>query len=92
MCHHLGILSLIALQRDLYKPSSIKTLPAGEEIECALLSCITTPISDDLPSPTELLNSRKFRSRLSVPVAQPEQHRDYRNAMKVNTKKVSAVQ
>ena len=63
------------------KSSIIKTLQVGEEIETSLLAYRSTPLSAELPSPAELLNSRKFRSRLPTIVVQLEQHRGYRNTM-----------
>ena len=71
------------------KSSIIKTLQAGEETETALLAYRSTPLNAELPSPAELLNSRKFRSRLPMIVAQLEQHRGYRNTMQMNKEKQS---
>ena len=71
------------------KSSIIKTLQVWEEIETALLAYISMPLSAELPSPAELLNSRKFRSRLPMIVVQLEQHRGYRNAMQMDKEKES---
>ena len=38
-----------------------KAMEGGEDMHLAILSNITTPLNHSLPSPTELLNSRKFR-------------------------------
>ena len=71
------------------KSSIIKTLQAGEGIETALLAYRSTPLSAELSSPAELLNSRKFRSRLPTIVVQPEQHTGYRNTMQIDKEKQS---
>ena len=69
------------------KSSIIKTLQEGEEIKAALLAYRSTPLSAELFSPAELLDSRKFRSRLPMIVVQPEQHRGYRNTMQMYKEK-----
>ena len=42
----------------------IKTMEEGEDIDLALLTYKATPLSHNLPSPAELLNSRKYRTLL----------------------------
>ena len=42
------------------KASLIKTIEAGEDIDLALLTYKTMPLSHTLPSPAELLNSRLY--------------------------------
>ena len=59
--------------------SIIKTLQVGKEIETALLAYRSTPLSAELPSPAELLNSRKF-----MIVVQLEKHRGNRNTMQMD--------
>ena len=41
-----------------------KTMEEGEDIDLALLTYKTTPLSHRLPSPAELLNSRKYKTPL----------------------------
>ena len=46
------------------KNSLTKAMEGGEDLHLAILSYITTPLNHSLHSPTELLNSRKFRCLL----------------------------
>ena len=46
------------------KNSLTKAMEGGEDPHLAILSYITTPLNHSLPSPAELLNSRKFRCLL----------------------------
>ena len=46
------------------KASLIKTMEEGEDVNLALLTYKATPLSHNLPSPAELLNSRKYRTLL----------------------------
>ena len=46
------------------KASLIKTMEEGEDMDLALLTYKTTPLSHRLPSPAELLNSRKYKTLL----------------------------
>ena len=46
------------------KASLMKTLEEGEDVNLALLTYKTTPLSHRLPSPAELLNSRKYKTLL----------------------------
>ena len=46
------------------KASLIKTMEEGEDIDLALLTYKATPLSHNLLSPAELLNSRKYRTLL----------------------------
>ena len=48
------------------KNSLTKAMEGGEDLHLAILSYITTPLNHSLPSPAELLNSRKFRCILSI--------------------------
>ena len=40
----------------------IKTIDEGEDVDLALLTYKTTPLNHRLPSPAELLNSRKYKT------------------------------
>ena len=46
------------------KASLIKTMEEGEDMDLALLTYKTTPLSHRLPPPAELLNSRKYKTLL----------------------------
>ena len=46
------------------KASIIKTMEEGEDMDLALLTYKTTPLSHRLPLPAELLNSRKYKTLL----------------------------
>ena len=46
------------------KASLIKTIEEGEGVDLALLTYKTTPLNHKLPSPAELLNSRKYKTLL----------------------------
>ena len=46
------------------KASLIKTLEEGEDVDLALLTNKTTPLSHRLPLSAELLNSRKYKMLL----------------------------
>ena len=46
------------------KASLIKTMEEGKDMELAFLTYKTTPLSHRLPSPAELLNSRKYKTLL----------------------------
>ena len=56
-------------------------MEGGEDPHLALLAYITTPLMHNLPSPAELLNSRKFRCLLPVKIEQHEQTRQQRQMM-----------
>ena len=60
------------------KASLIKTIEEGEDMDLALLTYKTTPLNHRLPSPAELLNSRKYKTLLLtciVPTRLQESHR-----------------
>ena len=60
------------------KASLIKTMEEGEDVELALLTYKTTPLSHRLPLPAELLNSRKYKTLLPtcrVPTRLQESYR-----------------
>ena len=44
------------------KASLLKTIEEGEDVNLALLMYKTTPLNHNLPSPAELLNSRKYKT------------------------------
>ena len=46
------------------KASLMKTMEEGEDVNLALLTYKTTPLSHSLPSPAELFNSRKYNTLL----------------------------
>ena len=48
------------------KNSLTKAMEGGEDPHLAILSYIMTPLNHSLPSPAELLNSRKFRCLLPI--------------------------
>ena len=48
------------------KNSLTKVMERGKDLHLAILSYITTPLNHSLPSPAELLNSRKFRCLLPL--------------------------
>ena len=50
------------------KASLIKTTEEGEDMNLALLPYKTTPLSHRLPSPAELLNSRKYKNLLPTQI------------------------
>ena len=54
------------------KNSLMKAMEGAEDLHLAILSYITTPLNHSLPSPAELLNSRKFRCLLSLRLQQPK--------------------
>ena len=60
------------------KASLIKTMEEGEDVDLALLTYKTVPLSHRLPLPAELLNSRKYKTLLStcrVPTRLQESYR-----------------
>ena len=60
------------------KASLIKTMEEGEDMDLALLTYKTTPLSHRLPLPAELLNSQKYKTLLPiciVPTRLQESHR-----------------
>ena len=63
------------------KNSLTKAMEGGEDSHLAILSYVTTPLNHSLPSPTELLNSRKFRYLLLLWIKQQNHTQQYRNLM-----------
>ena len=63
------------------KNSLTKAMEGGEDPHLAILAYATTPLNHSLPSPAELLNSRKYRCILPVQVKQQNLTHKYRNIM-----------
>ena len=63
------------------KASLIKTMEEGEDIDLALLTYKATPLSHNLPSPAELLNSRKYRTLLPTRIVPTSLQTEYRQIM-----------
>ena len=59
------------------KASLTKAIEEGEDVDLALLTYKTTPLSHRLSSPVELLNSRKYKTLLAtcVPTRLQESYR-----------------
>ena len=53
----------------------------GEDIDLALLTYKATPLSHNLPSPAELLNSRKYRTLLPTRIVPTRLQTKYRQIM-----------
>ena len=66
---------------QMIKNSHTKSIEGGKEPHLAILSYITTPLNHSLPSPAELLNSRKYRCLLPIWVKQHKHTQQYRNVM-----------
>ena len=60
------------------KASLIKTIEEGEDMDLALLTYKTTPLNHRLPSPAELLNSRKYKTLLSTRIVPTRLQESYR--------------
>ena len=60
------------------KASLIKTIEEGEDMDLALLTYKTTPLSHRLPSPVELLNSRKYKTLLLTHIVPTRLQESYR--------------
>ena len=52
------------------KNSLSKAIEGGEDPHLAILAYATTPLNHSLPSPAELLNTRKYRCILPVQIKQ----------------------
>ena len=63
------------------KASLIKTIEEGEDMDLALLTYKTTPLNHRLPSPTELLNSRKYKALLPTCIVPTRLQESYRQIM-----------
>ena len=60
------------------KASLIKSMEEGEDMDLALLTYKTTPLSHRLPSPAELLNSRKYKTLLPIRIVPTRLQESYR--------------
>ena len=60
------------------KASHLKTIEEGEDVSLALLTCKTTPLDHSLPSPAELLNSRKYKTLLPAWILPTRLQESYR--------------
>ena len=63
------------------KASLIKTMEEGEDMDLALLTYKTTPLSHRLPLPAELLNSRKYKTLLPTCIVPTRLQESYRQIM-----------
>ena len=63
------------------KASLIKTIEEGEDVYLALLTYKTTPLNYRLPSPAELLNSRKYKTLLPTLIVPTRLQESYRQIM-----------
>ena len=63
------------------KASLIKTMEEGEDVDLALLTHKVTSLSHRLPSPTELLNSRKYKTLLPTWIVPTRLQESYRQIM-----------
>ena len=60
------------------KASLIKTIEEGEDVDLALLTYKTMPLNHRLPSPAELLNSRKYKTLLPTRIVPTRLQETYR--------------
>ena len=63
------------------KASLIQTIEEGEDVDLALLTYKTMPLNHRLPSPAELLNSRKYKMLLQMRIAPTRLQETYRRIM-----------
>ena len=63
------------------RASLIKTMEEGEDVDLALLTYKTTPLNHRLPSPAELLNSRKYKTLLPTWIVPTKLQEIYRQIM-----------
>ena len=63
------------------KASLIKTIQEGEDVDLALLTYKITPLYHRLPSPAELLNSRKHKTLLPTCIVPTRLQESYRQIM-----------
>ena len=60
------------------KASLLKTIEEGEDVNLALLTYKTMPLNHSLPSPAELLNSRKYKTLLPTWILPTRLQESYR--------------
>ena len=63
------------------KASLIKTIEEGEDVDLTLLTYNTTPLNHRLPSPAELLNSRKYKTLIPTHIVPTRLQESYRQIM-----------
>ena len=63
------------------KASLIKTIEEGEDMDLALLTYKTTSLNHRLPSPAELLNSRKYKTLIPTHIVPTRLQESYRQIM-----------
>ena len=63
------------------KASLLKIIEEGEEVNLALLTYKTMPLNHSLPSPAELLNSRKYKTLLPTWILPTRLQESYRQIM-----------
>ena len=63
------------------KASLLRTIEEREDVNLALLTYKITPPSHSLPSPAELLNSRKYKTLLSTWIVPTRLQESYRQIM-----------
>ena len=61
--------------------ASLITMEEGEDVDLALLTYKTTPLSHRLPLPAELLNSRKYKTLLPTWIVPTRPQESYRQIM-----------
>ena len=66
---------------QIMKASLIKTMEEGEDMDLALLTFKTTPLSQRLPLSAELLNSRKYKTLLLTCIVPTRLQENYRQLM-----------
>ena len=59
----------------------IKTIEEGVDVDLALLTYKTTPLNHRLPSPAELLHSRKYKTLLPTHIVPNRLQESYRQIM-----------
>ena len=63
------------------KTSLIKTTEQGEDVDLALLTYKTTPLNHRMPSPAELLNSKKYKTLSPTHIVPTGLQESYRQIM-----------
>ena len=63
------------------KVSLLKTIEEGKDVNLALLTYKTMPLNHSLPSPAELLNSRKYKTLLPTQILPTRLQESYRQIM-----------
>ena len=63
------------------KVSLLKTIEEGKDVNLALLTYKTMPLNHSLPSPAELLNSRKYKTLLPTRILPTRLQESYRQIM-----------